>query len=117
MTAPSPQCQPIQAELRRDDPNAELVEILAEMGRDGDGACEVAAKVIVGLTVSHATLKARIQELEGALREMLNTFQPFTMKPVGAPNSPARLGQEHQIDVQKRARAALSPKPAEETKS
>ena len=51
----------------------------------------------------------RIEKLEAALREMLNTFRPFTLMPVGAPNSTARLDQEHQADVYKRAQTALKP--------
>lgn len=46
MSAPVSPSQPKISGTRQDAPNAELVEILAEMGRDGDGACEVAAKII-----------------------------------------------------------------------
>lgn len=79
MTIAPQSIQPKTAELRRDDPNAEIVEILAEMGRDGDGACEVAARVIVRLTERCEqykgqvkagsdeidALKARVLEMEG----------------------------------------------------
>ena len=38
-----PRSQPIGTAVRQDAPHAELVEILAEAGRDGDGACEAEA--------------------------------------------------------------------------
>lgn len=68
--------------VRQDAPNAELVEILAEMGRDGDGACEVAAKIIAAQDARIEYLEAteaneilrckhRIEELKAALRMAL----------------------------------------------
>lgn len=42
-----------------------------------------------------------------ALRVMTATFLPFSSRPVGAPGSPARMGQEAQIAAHAKARAAL----------
>ena len=53
---------------------------------------------------------ARIVELEAALYAMVETFKPFTNRPVGAPGSAARLDQEHQIKVHAAARALLNGK-------
>lgn len=49
-----------------------------------------------------------VSDLVKALEEMVETFKPFTMRPVGAPGSSAREDQEHQIAVHSRAHAALS---------
>lgn len=49
-----------------------------------------------------------VPDLVKALEEIVETFKPFTMRPVGAPGSSAREDQEHQIAVHSRARAALS---------
>ena len=76
--------------------------------RENTDLYAVNAAFIVEAVNSHEALKARIEELEGALREMTKTFEPFSMKPVGAPNSSARLDQEWEIAVHRRACCVLS---------
>lgn len=46
-------------------------------------------------------------ELVEALEAMTQNFKPFTMKPIGAPNSQARLDQESQIEAHAKATAIL----------
>lgn len=76
-------------------------------GRDGDictfrdAPSDADAAFIVNAVNSHDALVK-------ALEDMVNTFQPFTMKPVGAPNSAVRLGQEHQIAIHRAARDILA---------
>lgn len=47
-------------------------------------------------------------ELVDALDAMTQNFKPFTSKPMGAPNSQARLEQEVQIEAHAKARAILA---------
>jgi CO/xanthine dehydrogenase FAD-binding subunit len=51
---------------------------------------------------------ARSNELRTALQAMVDAFQPFRSKPMGAPNSDARLQQDAQIAAYDRAVALLS---------
>jgi len=57
------------------------------------------------------------EEIAGKLRvalwHMVDCFKPFTMKPMGAPGSVARLEQEQQIAAHKRAKEALALSQAE----
>jgi hypothetical protein len=50
----------------------------------------------------------REQRLYAAARLHLELFQPFTMKPVGAEGSPARLEQQSQIEAHKDLNLALA---------
>jgi len=45
--------------------------------------------------------------LVAALRDMVDHFKPFRLKPIGGPGSAARLDQEMQISVHNTARAVL----------
>jgi hypothetical protein len=42
---------------------------------------------------------AEIERLRDALQAMVDTFKPFTMKPIGAPGSAARIEQQGRISV------------------
>lgn len=46
-------------------------------------------------------------ELVEVLEAMTQNFKPFTSKPIGAPNSQARLEQESQIEAHAKATAIL----------
>ena len=64
-------------------------------------------KVIKPGAKARAKSAVRIAELEEALCAMVKAFKPFTSRPVGAPDSAARLDQEHQIKVHAKAREIL----------
>lgn len=58
---------------------------------------------------SKAAMEAadEIQRLRCALTEMVEAFEPFTSRPMGAPNSDARVKQQLQIAAHRDAKAAL----------
>jgi hypothetical protein len=86
-----------------------VVRMSSPLGKD-DPTLRGDAELIVKACNSHATLKARIEELEAVLRGMVYEFEPFSSRPVGAPNSAMRSQQERQIGVHKRAIALLASK-------
>lgn len=49
-----------------------------------------------------------IDKLRVALWHMVDKFQPFTLKPIGAPGSVARDEQDQQIAAHKRAKEILT---------
>jgi hypothetical protein len=51
--------------------------------------------------------EAEVELLRAALQGMFDNFKPFTLKPVGSPNSSARGDQEAQIEAYSKARSAL----------
>lgn len=51
---------------------------------------------------------AQLTEMRAALQAMVDVFKPFTSKPMGGPNSDARLEQEAQISAYAYATSALS---------
>jgi hypothetical protein len=57
--------------------------------------------------ISHEAA-AEIERLRTALQGMVGNFKPFTMKPVGAPNSSVRAEQDSQIKAHAAAVAVLA---------
>ena len=57
-------------------------------------------------------MKRERDQLRLALIDMTNAFKPFTSRPMGGPNSLARLEQEDQIRVHATAIALLRAKEA-----
>lgn len=72
---------------------------------DSDHSSEAAAAARVNYLNGGHTDNA---DLIAALQGMIDNFKPFTMKPVGAPNSQARADQDAQIAAHKAARSALA---------
>lgn len=56
------------------------------------------------------------EEMAKALRELLSLNPVFKLKPLGAPNSAVRLGQDAAIKAEDDARAALALYEAEAKK-
>lgn len=55
-----------------------------------------------------ASLTEAVCVLSEALEGMTTAFRPFTLRPIGAEGSPARIEQEEQNAAHKAARAALT---------
>ncbi len=55
-----------------------------------------------------ASLEAEKERLREVLERHVAAFKPFTSKPIGAPNSYARLQQEDQVAAHEQARSALN---------
>jgi hypothetical protein len=49
-----------------------------------------------------------IERLRRVLTEMVEAFEPFTSRPMGAPNSDARIKQQLQIAAYRNARSVLT---------
>lgn len=58
---------------------------------------------------TNARLAADNARLRAALRDMVDNFKPFTLKPVGAPGSQARAEQDAQARAHAEEVAALQP--------
>lgn len=47
-------------------------------------------------------------KIRKSLERMVATFKPFTLKPIGAPGSQARMDQDDQIEAHREAVEALA---------
>lgn len=69
---------------------------------------KVGGKILRDAAISLDALTQENARLREALRDMIEAFQPFTSKPMGAPGSSARREQETQVRVHAAARRALN---------
>lgn len=69
---------------------------------------EANAAMIVEAVNSHASLVESVKALSECLEAYTAKHKPFSMKPIGADGSPARLEQELEIGLYGKARAAIA---------
>lgn len=72
------------------------------------GSCPCHPFSVAAIIVRAVNRDHLFDELVEALEAMTQNFKPFTSKPMGAPNSQARLEQESQIEAYAKALALLA---------
>ena len=63
---------------------------------------------VLALRSENEMLRIQLVLAKRALVEMVEAFEPFTSRPMGAPNSDARIKQQLQIAAHRNARSAIT---------